>query len=204
MSLRWKTILGIALIEALLLILLITTALEYMRSTNSEGLVKRAHTAASLFATTTKDAVLSYDLASLDAFVTEVMGNPDLLYARVLDSEGRVLAQGGDQALLEKAFMADHSMQIVKDGVFDTYAEISEAGVIYGRVEIGLSTEEIVAALNEITQWSLLIAGAEMLLVALFSYILGAYLTRQLVGLQAAARRIREDDLDIRMPEGGA
>jgi len=203
MSLRWKTILGIALIEALLLVLLITTALSYMRSTNSEGLVKRADTAAMLFATTTKDAVLSFDLASLEAFASEVLRNPGLLYARVLSAEGEVLAQGGDSQQLNKPFLADSDVTQVTDAVYDTYAEISEAGVVYGRVEIGISTAEIDKALDEITRWSLLIAAAEMVLVALFSYLLGAYLTGQLQRLRQAARNISLDNLNINLDVRG-
>lgn len=68
MSLKLKTILGVAFIEAILLALLITLTMNYLKSTNYDGLEKRAHTTVNLFASTTKDAVLSYDLASLDAF----------------------------------------------------------------------------------------------------------------------------------------
>lgn len=53
--------------------LLITVTLNYLKSTNYEGLYKRATTTATLFATTTKDAVLSHDLASLEDFTTELM-----------------------------------------------------------------------------------------------------------------------------------
>ena len=65
LSLRNKTILGIAVIEAALLNVLIFTAVSFMRNTLSDDLAKPASTVATLFATATKSSVLSYDLATL-------------------------------------------------------------------------------------------------------------------------------------------
>ncbi|WP_415897687.1 sensor histidine kinase [Neptuniibacter sp. QD72_48] len=203
MSLRLKTILGIATIEALLLLLLISMTLDYLRTTNYEGLSKRAHTTATLFATTTKDAVLSYDLASLEAFVSEVMINPDLVYARVLGPENIVFAEKGSADVLSKPFSSDQSVSTVEDGIFDTYAEISEGGQVYGRVELGLDINSLNKTIEEAEQRSALIAAIEMGLVALFSLILGTYLTRQLKVLTQAAEVISVGDFEIKVPVKG-
>ena len=56
--LRNKTILGIKVIEATLFIILVFTAVNFMRNTLGNDLVKRASTIATLFATTTTDALL--------------------------------------------------------------------------------------------------------------------------------------------------
>lgn len=95
MSLRLKTILGVAAIEAVLLVLLITTVLNFMRADSEAALIQRAETVAALFATTSKDAVLSFDLASLESFAAEVMTNPGLVYARVRNADGSVFAEAG-------------------------------------------------------------------------------------------------------------
>ncbi|MGD8207624.1 MAG: hybrid sensor histidine kinase/response regulator, partial [Thiohalocapsa sp.] len=68
MTFRVKTILGIALIEAILLAILVFSGLRWLRESNEEQLVERASTSAHLFATTAKDAVLATDLASLQSF----------------------------------------------------------------------------------------------------------------------------------------
>ena len=52
---------------------------------------KNAITAVSLFATSTQDASLSYDLASLGIRRTDAK-NPDVVYARVINEEGEVFA----------------------------------------------------------------------------------------------------------------
>ena len=203
MSIRVKTILGIALIEALLLLLLITMALNYLRSTNYEGLSKRAETTAMLFATTTKDAVLSYDLASLESFADEVMLNSDLVYARVLGPQGEVFVSAGDQHALSVNFRADRLVEEVHDGVFDTYAEIKEGGRVYGRVEVGLGIQTLTKTIAQAQRSSALVALMEMVLVALFSFLLGAYLTRQLKGLTDAAQKIASGDLNVTVPVKG-
>lgn len=203
MSLRLKTILGVALIEAILLVLLVSMTLDYLRSTNYEGMVKRASTTATLFATTTKDAILSYDLASLDAFVHEVMGNPDLVYARVLGPDHELFAQAGDEMLLSRPFLTDTDVNSVSDGIFDTSALITESGVVYGQVQLGLDISSLNAKIAEAQRWSAALAAIEMALVALFSFLLGAYLTKQLDVLQGAARDISDGKLDVEIPVRG-
>ncbi|MEP1869225.1 MAG: ATPase, partial [Paraglaciecola sp.] len=131
LSLRNKTILGIAVIEASLLLLLVLTAVDFMRTTLNDGLVKRASTITTLFATTAKDAVLSYDLASLEVYCNELIKNPDIGYVRVINSDNQILAQAGRAKLLSSTFSADEELGLVSDGIFDSYTLISEAEHIY-------------------------------------------------------------------------
>ncbi|MBU3016320.1 HAMP domain-containing protein [Paraglaciecola agarilytica] len=190
MSLRGKTIIGIASIEAVLLISLIMTAVTFLSQAVNNDLVKHASTTATLFSTTTKDAVLSYDLASLDDFVLEALKNPGIVYARVISSTEGVLSQNGTKEALTRVFKADQHMEDVTDGIFDTYANIVEGNNIYGRVEIGISTDHAHSSISKIKQWTTSIAVIEMILVALFSYALGHYLTRQLKTLRVGAKNI--------------
>lgn len=203
MSLRLKTIFGIAFIEAILLLLLVSMTLDYLKETNYEGIQKRANTTATLFATTTKDAVLSYDLASLESFVQEVLKNPDLVYARVLGPEDQLFAIGGLDTGHQGDFKPDHHVEQVDDGVYDTFAEIVEGGAVYGRVELGLDINSLRETIVEAQRRSATIAASEMGLVALFSLILGTYLTRQLRVLTIAAKDIAAGNLDIQVEVKG-
>ena len=181
---------GVALIEALLLVLLISTAINFMRDSANEALLKRASTAATLFSTTTKDAVLSYDLASLDAFVAEVLKNPDIIYARVLDGQGQVFAEGGQQTVLDSPFSPDSNVDSVNDDIFDIEALITESGETFGKVQLGIGISSINQAMDKIQRWTITIAAVEMALVALFSFVLGIYLTGNLKLLREGAARI--------------
>lgn len=200
MSLRLKTILGVALIEALLLTLLIVTVVSYMRTSAGDALLKRAQTTATLFATTAKDPVLSLDLASLEAFSHELLANPDLEYVRVLDAEGRLFSSVGNESALAKPFVIDTSLDQVDDGILDFSANITESGINYGRVEIGINTDSVVATIVQSRQLSITIAVVEMLLVAVFSFLLGTYLTGQLKVLRKSARKISEGDYSVQIP----
>lgn len=189
-SLRNKTIFSIACIEAALLIILIFTAVNFMRDTLHQDLVDRSSTISTLFATTTKNAILTYDLASLETYCAELMTNPDVAYVRLVNSENQVLAQAGDTKLLARPFVKDDKVESVSDGIFDNFANITESEHIYGRVELGIDITNIKLSIAKIQSWTTGIALVEMVLVALFSFVLGNYLTSHLNRLRIAAREI--------------
>ena len=203
MSFRLKTILGIALIEAVLLAVLIVSGLRWLQESNQAQLLQRAETSVHLFAALTKDAVLAADLATLESFVQEILTNPGILYARVRDAQGRVLAAAGDEAALGRDFVPDTAPTQASDGVFDTFALIEVAGVTFGRVEIGLEVAAFRALLDEARLRAIAIALLEMGLVALFSLLLGTYLTRQLRQLRRAAGRVVEEGPGFQLPVSG-
>lgn len=195
MSLRLKTILGVGLIEAILLAILITTVLNYMRGSSEDGMQDYVDTTTQLFATTTKDAVLSFDLASLETFIEEILKNRGLLYTRVYDGENNLLASGGDTEFLDKPFKADTDYHAIDDTVYDSETFITVDNTVYGRIEMGFSTKRIQESLSEVRQLAATIAIIEMILVGLFSFALGVYLTNQLKVLRNSARAIAAGDL---------
>ena len=199
MSLRLKTVLGVALIEGLLLALLIYTAMTYMHENLEDALVKRATTTATLFASTAKDPVLSYDLASLDAFGSELASNLDIVYVRTLTPDGMVLANAGSLGSDTQVFTEDTTLDGISDGVFDISATIAEGGVEYGRIEIGFDINSIEKSLVETRQLSTLIALVEMAFVGIFSFLLGTYLTRKLLVLSKAAKQVSEGDYELEL-----
>ncbi|WP_455204480.1 response regulator [Kaarinaea lacus] len=200
MSFRLKTILGIALIEALLLVILITSGLQWMRGTNEKELISRSNSIAQVFAATAKDAVLSSDLATLDTFVNALLATPGVVYVNIRDTN-TLLASGGTSGSKTTAH-ADTRIDD-SDRVFDTYAEITESGQTFGRVEIGLSTDEFHNAIEAAKQKAPLIAAIGLLLSALFSLGLGTYLTRQLASLQTAAENISNGQIGLQIPVKG-
>lgn len=195
MSFKFKTIFGIAIIETVLLFILIVTSLNLLKTTKESELVKLATSTAELFATTTKDALLATDLAALDSFMVEVMKNSGLLYARVISNEIGTLAESYKDIQLKTEFVRDHSIRDVQDGIFDTYAVIAESGFEYGRVELGFSIDEIDVLVDKAKRKTFMIAIVELCLSALFSLMLGFYLTRQLSELTLASKKITQGEL---------
>src|SRR6185436_4111625 len=95
LSFRTKTILGIALIEAIALTTLTWTGVRSMRTTSEQEFLQGASTAVTLFAITTKDGVVALDFPELQSLVQEMLRSPGIVYARVRDRDGHTLAQGG-------------------------------------------------------------------------------------------------------------
>ena len=190
LSLRTKTIAGTAIIEATLLVVLIVTSLSFINSLTEDSVLKRTSTTTNLFASTTKDALLALDLASLEASVQELMTNPDIAYVRIIDNQQRILAVSGDTSSLSSGFAADTTLANVNDGVFDSNRRIVVSGHYYGEIQLGIDIGYVQSSLIQIRNWIVSLALIELGLVALFSYGLGTYLTSQLNTLRQGAKDI--------------
>jgi PAS domain S-box-containing protein len=199
MSFRLKTIIGVASIEAVLLLFLIWSGISYLRTSNEAELIKRASSTLTLLARASRDAVLSSDLATLDDIVLEAIKTPELDYVRILNGRGIILAEARNSGTANLPFNEDYAFADVEDGVFDTAIEITESASHYGRIEIGLDTAHINYTLENAKKSASAIALLEMVLVALFSLVLGTYLTRQLYSLKKATARVAEGELGYQL-----
>ena len=204
MRFRTKTILGIAAIEMALLAVLIGSALQILRDSNEEELTRRVTLGGKLLAAAAKDAVLSQDLATLNALVREAMASGQIDYLRILDSQGRVLAERGKGAFPTAPFKEDQSIADVTDGCFDRSTPILVRDIHHGEVRLGVSISPLNQLIITARQWAAGIAALEMALVALFSWLLGTYLARQLVALRRASTRIAAGDFTSRIPVQGS
>ena len=198
MSFRLKTILGVALIEGVLLVFLVAISMDYLTRSTQNELTKRAQTTATLFAAMAKNPVLATDLATLETVVQEMLDSPGVIYVRVKDTE-RVLAAAGDVAALNRPFKQDLSFEQSEDGIFDINANIREGDFVFGRVELGLSVAPLNTLVGDARNRLLGVAGIEMLLVAVFSFFLGLYLTRSLSRLTEAAEAIANGELGVQV-----
>ncbi len=203
MRFRTKTILGVALIEIGLLVVLIGSALATLRDSNEAELVRRVELGSRLLVAAAKDAVISQDLATLDSLATEVMASGQIEYVRLLDARGAVLVQRGDAAVLARPFHADLRIDQVVDGVFDRSEPVLAGGIRYGEVRMGVSVDPLRVLLASSQRWAAGIAALEIALVALFSWLLGSYLTRQMVALRRASQRYAAGEFGYRVPVHG-
>jgi signal transduction histidine kinase len=203
MQFRTKTILGVALIEMVLLAVLVGSALSILRDSNEAELTRRVQLGGKLLTAAAKDAVISQDLATLDSLADEAMASGQIDFVRILDSGGAVLTRRGNTAFLSRVFHPETDIGQVTDGVFDWSAPVMAGGIRHGEVQLGVSTDPLKILLASAWRWAAGIAVLEMLLVALFSWLLGSYLVRQLVALRKASQRFAAGDLAHRMPVQG-
>ncbi len=184
MSIKWKTVVGIALLETFFLAILIWQAVNYLTVSNQQALSKRAGDTVNLIESVVKDAVISMDLATLEEVAGQVVQLEEVVYVQITDDSGYLAAAGN---LPESTFSADSDFQSVDDGVYDTRTSIVESGYSFGQIELGISVDSLNALVAEARQRFLVIAGLELVLVALCSWLLATLLTRRITQLRKAA-----------------
>ena len=196
MSFRLKTILGIALIELSVMAILIAVNQFSLGGTARTQLYERVRSTGDLFATMVADAVISTDLATLDAMIENTLGSDELVYIRVRSASGAVLSESGDFTALTQPFVADADFEAAQtDQRVDIAAQIRIAGQTFGSVELGVSTARVEAEMASALRWNMIVAALGMSLVAIFGYLLGSVLTGQLSSLRQGARTIAQGDL---------
>ncbi|MDD2699813.1 MAG: ATP-binding protein [Sideroxydans sp.] len=204
MRFRAKTIVGVAIIELVLLAILVSSALSILRDSNEAELMRRVQLGGQLLAAAAKDAVISQDLATLDSLLEEAMNTRQIDVIRVYDSEGVLLSERGDKSLLKREFRKETDMSGAhEDGIFDWSTPVMAGGIKQGEVQLGVSISPLNVLLKSALRWAAGIAGLEMLLVALFSWLLGSYLVRQLAALRDASYRFAAGDFAHRIPLHG-
>lgn len=198
MSFRIKTILGIAIIEGLLLMLLVYTSVDYLKSSNQAEIEKRASSTASLFAAAAKDAVISSDLSTLNVLANELLTTSQVLYVNIYDQNRLLVSAGSHNG--NSAASLDSGIINVDDGILDIERGIEESGFNYGKVELGFDTGQLESFIIDARTRFMTIAGIEMFLVALFSWLLGHYLTHNLALLKGASQRILQGESKVQIP----
>ncbi|CDT78655.1 Putative sensory box sensor histidine kinase/response regulator (fragment) [Vibrio diabolicus] len=188
MTLRSKTILGIALIEALALGVLIISGLNWLESSNETSLEVGSQHLVSVFAQASRDAVIATDLAYLDSFARSVVSERELAYIRIVNQDGVELTLQGDYSGVDTGVRPFD----VTDGVYDVAQEITLGEQTFGKVEMGVNVEHVHQVLSFATQASLVIAFIEMSLVAMFSYALGSYLMKRLDLLRTGVIKVSQ------------
>lgn len=198
MSFRLKTVLGIALIEGLLLLLLVYTSVDYLKSSNEAEILKRANAIVTLFAAATKDAVISMDISTLHVLANELLEHTQVLYVNIYDEDSLLVGLG--KGIKVETHRLSDDIAALDDGILDVKADILESGYHFGYVELGIEVHEFDLFLASATTRFFSIAGLEMVLVALFSWLLGSYLTSNLRELKIASNRILQGETGIQIP----
>lgn len=199
MSFRLKVILGLILIQGAVFTIFYLVSMSVLQESNEKAIQKRIFTVSSLFSAMAKDSVISYDLATLQTYVDEIIKQPDMVYIRVLDQRSNLLAKANRQGEQTSEFVKDRNIEEVNDGVFDTYSEITEQASNFGRIEFGLDIHFARQKAAEAQNVLVLISFLAITITVLFTFMLGKYLTRQLTALAEASKALSKGDLSYRV-----
>lgn len=203
LSFRSKAIFGIALIEGLLLSILIFNVLYFLRESNEDQFFRHVEVTHNIFAAATQDVLLSNDLAELESVAKLLSRNPGVVFVRIVDPRQRVLAEAGSPVALSQPFHATRLLSEADAGIFRSARPIEVSGHLIATEQIGFDVDHLQQTLKKARDWSLAIAGLEIFLVALFSLLLGTYLSRQVSHFTQAAKKIGAGVLGIQIPVKG-
>lgn len=190
LSILSRTVIGIAVIEAFFLTLLIYLVLKQIGAVNFDMMKSRADSEATLFSLMVTEPVLAFDLAAVDAFVSQVTQNDEIAYARVFDAKGQSLV--GEFTPEAKS---DSELAEIDDGVLHISKKITLEGTDFGSVEIGYRVSWFREFLSSIKERAIMIALLEIMVVALVSVLFGRWLLRSIRVMSAAVARIGQGDL---------
>lgn len=186
-SFRTRMIAGIAFIEAVFLFAILFSSLDLLKRAGNVQMEKRVEGEAALLASASANGLLAMDVASLEALARQALANPGIAYVRIFDGQGRLVADAATSPRRDQA-------QVLR-----ATRTVTVAGSSYGHVEVGLSTGHMSRLSQSLRTKVLVIAMSDMLLVALFSYLLGTYLMRELKALQLGAERIAQGEVGYQL-----
>jgi PAS domain S-box-containing protein len=193
-------LLGLALLEAVLLAILLVSTLRFLEVSNERQLQDHARAVLDHLVAITRNEMLNSNLAHLHAETEAFIANPGIVYVRILDAQGRVLAASGSVAALSRPFLADGDLRRVRDHIYDVSRTTDAGERAQGRIELGIDVAPLQETLAQARHWSLGIAAGGVLLISLFSMALGVYLTRQLALLREGAKRVQDGELGYQIP----
>ncbi|MBN7769080.1 PAS domain S-box protein [Marinobacter daepoensis] len=191
MSFRWKTVLGVGLIELFFLSVLVWQAISFIRVTYHHALEERARDTLMLASSVIVADLISVNVASLQAKVHQIRSLGGVDYVRIRGFD-RVLATAGISS--SEVVTQDRNLTGIDDGRYDQSQDIVVGGQHFGAIEMGLSLSDLEATLAEAKLRFYVIAALELLLVALVSLFFARYLTRELIRLRSAAHRVAKGE----------
>lgn len=201
MTLRFKTILAVGLVEIVVLAALGYSTLTAMQRSVTQEFKGRTDATHQLLASVATDALIAFDLARLDGVIQQVVTNDDVAYVGV-SSRGQWVSFAGQMAAIDGP--VDDSPADVLDSVFDTRRPVVEAGTQFGSVHIGFDVSAIQDQMAAVRARFGVIALIGLLTSACLSFVFGSWLSRRARRLNAAAERLGRGDFNALMVDSGS
>ena len=201
MKFRTKTIVGIALIEAVLLAVLMWNGMSQLQGSNEDNVERRMASISRLLVASLRDAMVASDLATVETVVRDVMETGDISYIRVLAPGDILLAEAGQR--LDRPVKHEAHLDLSGDEFYDHVLPVEVAGQSFGSIQFGMDVGRLQELLDQARRSYLLLSALEMGLVAVFSFVLGGVLTRQLLTLRDASQALADGDFSVRVPVRG-
>ncbi len=197
LSLRWKLILGSALIEVVMLTVLVVNNVRLIETSLQEQVELRLRELSVLLNASIAPSMAQLDYGPIQGVFAESRRKEGIVYFALFDKGGKQVASDGWTA--EKPLPAVQQEMDIRNSSrrFDTQIPINIGSQTYGRLQFGISTEFLHLAREKLVRQSLLIAGLEIALSIILLVVLGIWLTRHLYKLELASLKVGQGNFEV-------
>ena len=197
LSLRWKLILGSALIEIVMLSVLVINNLRLIEASLHEQFDVRLREISVLLNASISPSMAQLDYGPIQGVFGESRRKEGIVYFVLFDKNGKQVVRDGwavEKPLppIQEEIDLDSSVRR-----FDTQIPITIGGQSYGQLRFGISTEFLHIARENLARQSLAIAALELVLSIALLVLLGIWLTRHLHKLEVASLAVGRGDFDV-------
>ena len=203
-SIRSRLVLGVALVHAVLMTMFITDLVHRQRSFLNQQSANRALGLARMVSVNSVSWVLANDVRGLAEVMGAVRGYPDVLYAMVIDPNGKVLAHTEEDKLeqyvvdpVSRALLGGPPLArqtVVSAGMREAAAPVIVHERLIGWVRIGLDQRSQTEALRAALLEGLVYTVIAILVGTLFAVWMAGRLAGPLLMLGQKAGKLSEGE----------
>ena len=201
-SLRLKLIIATVVVELTMLTILVVNSMREMEHSLVALSSLRLEEVKHLMNTALAPPLVQRDYATLQEIMDKSRREQGIVYLVLFDeNEKPIVASGWDLKTLPPP--TDKSVMDTiaeKEHLYDGVVPIRFAGIQYGTLRFGVSTEFLHAARQKLLRESALIAGLEVLLSVLILTAIGVWLTRHLGELIRISSEVGKGNYNVRVP----
>ena len=196
LSLRAKLILGMLVMQVAILAAITYNANRIAQGFLVEQVKLRIESIVPLMNAAIAGPIVQHDYISLNEVLKDISRTETLTHVVVQDTEGRILAEAGDTALLFKPLPGDPHYGSPDSNRIDKEFSVTIHGRPVGKAHFGISINFVEEAKYALTRQNGIIALTGLLIAGGLLSLLGWWITLQLYTLRQAADRIRDGNYE--------
>lgn len=206
-TLRGRLILSVALVHAVLMLLFLWDLTERQKTLIFERQIEQASALSQMLATSSAIWLASNDLSGMQELADAQKRYPELLFAMLLDTNGRVLAHSDNTKLGLYLYdlPAEPRQSVLSSGtgLVDVVMPVQLGGRHLGWARVGVSQQLASQKLAAITRNGLLYALAAIAIGSVMAWYMGRTITRRLYTIQEVINQVKIGEVQTRISLAG-
>jgi len=207
-TLRGRLILSVAVVHAVMMSLFVVDLTARQRAMLLDRQIEEAAALSQALATSSAGWLAAYDIAGLQELVEAQRRYPELLFAILVDNEGRILAHTDTSRLGQYLLDLPHETRAAVLSSTPALVDVAVPAMIserqVGWARVGIGQQVAGEKLAEITWSGIAYALAAILIGSIMAWLLGRRITQRLYAVQETINAVRAGNRSARSPITGA